>query len=43
LDGDQFFKAPIKKGLFVHISAPSSIEMKTPLLAKVVDLLQEFA
>ena len=43
LNGDQFFKAPIKKGLLVHISTPSSAKGWAALLVEVADLLQEFA
>lgn len=40
LDGDQFFKAPIKKSLLVHISTPSLAERQSALLVEVADLLR---
>ena len=43
MDGDQFFKAPIKKGLLVYISTPSSAEGQSALPVEVANLLQEFA
>ena len=42
LDGDQFFKTPIKKGLLVHILTPSLAEEQAALPVEVADLLQEF-
>ena len=39
LDGDQFFKIPIKKGFLVHILTPSSTKKQAALLAEVADLL----
>ena len=43
INGDQFLKTPIKKGLLVHISNTSSLEKQAALPVAVTDLLQDFS